>query len=80
MTCREFAELLYDLVAGELSAEDHERVQQHFVKCPPCVAFAESYRLLISLSRQLPCDEVPVHVEQRVRAFLETNCKDLLSK
>jgi anti-sigma factor RsiW len=71
ITCRELAELLIDFVAGELSPERRAQLEQHLQCCPPCVAYVETYRLTITLTRRLPCAPLPPQLEQRLRAVLE---------
>ncbi len=70
MRCRDLVELLIDYVSGELSAEHAALVQEHLEKCPPCVAYLESYRSTIRLTRRLPCTSLPPQLEQRLKAAL----------
>jgi anti-sigma factor RsiW len=76
MTCRKFAEILIDFVAGELAPDLQAQVADHLGVCPPCVAYLESYRLTIRLVRQLPNVPMPVECEQRLRAALEAALKE----
>ena len=71
MTCRELVELLIDFVAGDLPPEHRERVEQHLRRCPPCVAYVESYRVIIKISRKLPCEPLPPQLTERLKAALE---------
>jgi len=71
ITCRELAELLIDLVAGELPPEQQAPVDGHLNDCPSCLAFVESYRLTVILAGQLPAPEVPVHVDGRLRTAFQ---------
>jgi anti-sigma factor RsiW len=66
MTCRECAELLLEFLEGELDAEQAQRLQRHLEACPPCVTFMETYRITITLTRQLPCGDLPADVAQRL--------------
>ena len=70
MTCRELAELLIDFVSDDLSADHRDLVEKHLGKCPPCVAYLETYRLTIQLTRKLPKVPLPPQCEQRLRAAL----------
>jgi anti-sigma factor RsiW len=70
MTCREFAEILIDFLTGELDEERRRNSEQHLDICPPCVAYLETYRLTIHLSRRLPQDALPPACEQKLRAAL----------
>ncbi|MBY0527083.1 MAG: zf-HC2 domain-containing protein [Gemmataceae bacterium] len=71
ITCRELCELLIDFVSDELPEEQRERIKQHLGKCPPCVAYFESYQITIKLTRQLPCAPMPPQLVERLRAALE---------
>jgi len=71
ITCCELIQLLIDFVSGELPPEHQAHVEQHLRRCPPCVAYMESYQLTIRLTRRLPCEPLPPEVERRLRAALE---------
>ena len=71
MTCRELAELLIDFVSGDLPDDHRSRLENHLAICPPCVAYLETYRLTIQLTRRLPAnDPLPPECEKRLRAAL----------
>jgi anti-sigma factor RsiW len=74
MTCRQCAELLLEYLEGDLEGERAERIRQHLEACPPCVTFMETYRITITLTRKLPCAELPADVAQRLWAAME-RCK-----
>jgi anti-sigma factor RsiW len=71
INCRELAELLIDFVSDELPAEHRVYIEQHLKLCPPCVAYLESYRMTIRLTKRLPCEPLPPELEKRLRAALE---------
>ena len=79
ITCRELADLLFDLVCGELPPERTAQVHQHLRRCPGCVAFVESYRSMIRLTRQLQVRQMPPRLAQRLRAVLEETTRPGLS-
>jgi anti-sigma factor RsiW len=70
MTCRELAELLIDFLSGELPPDEEVRIRQHLERCPPCVTYLETYKLVIILSRRLPCAPMPPQMVQRLHAAL----------
>jgi anti-sigma factor RsiW len=70
MTCRELVELLIDFVADELPPERRQHLEHHLQKCPPCLAYLETYQATIKLTRQLPCVPVPPELLERLRAAL----------
>lgn len=72
MTCRELTELLIDFVSDELSPERRQRLEEHLKLCPPCVAYLESYRLTIQLTRRLPCTPLPPELVARLRKAIES--------
>jgi anti-sigma factor RsiW len=76
MTCRKFAEVLIDFVSGELDPELRTQIEQHLGICPPCIAYLETYRLTIQLTRQLPPVPMPPECEQRLRAALAAALKE----
>jgi anti-sigma factor RsiW len=68
MTCKELCALLIDLVSGDLPPEHRQLVEEHLKRCPPCVAYFESYQLTINLTRKLPCTPLPAQLIERLRA------------
>jgi anti-sigma factor RsiW len=71
MTCRELAELLIDFVADELPPERRQLLEEHLSLCPPCVAYLESYRLTIQLTRRLPCAPLPAELVARLKKAMD---------
>jgi anti-sigma factor RsiW len=71
ITCRELADCLCDLVAGELPPPRRADVEQHLRVCPPCVALLESYQVTIRLARQLPPAPMPPRLVSRLQAALQ---------
>ena len=71
ITCRVLTELLIDFVSNELPPEHRAHVEQHLSRCPPCVAYLESYQLTIKMTRQLPAAPLPEELAKRLRAALE---------
>jgi anti-sigma factor RsiW len=71
ITCRELCELLIDFVADELPPDHRAHVEQHLKRCPPCVAYLETYKLTIQLTRKLPCQPLPDGLKERLRQALE---------
>jgi len=71
ITCRELTEFLIDFVSDELPLEHRAHIEQHLKRCPPCVAYLESYQLTIKMTRQLPAAPLPEELAKRLRAALE---------
>jgi anti-sigma factor RsiW len=76
MTCRECAELLMAFVEGELDAAQREFFEKHLQECQPCIAYMESYKITIQLSRQLTAVQLPPEVAARIQAAVEKKLKD----
>lgn len=47
MTCRELNDSLPDYTSGEIAPEKRRALEQHLVRCPPCVAYLRSYRRML---------------------------------
>jgi len=71
INCRELIEFLIDFVSDELPPEHRAHVEQHLQRCAPCVAYLETYRMTIKLTRKLPCQPLPPHLAERLRAAIE---------
>lgn len=65
--CTKLAELLFDFVNGDLPDDRRELLEAHIQSCTPCYLHVETYRITITLTRKLPCKELPADVEQRLR-------------
>jgi hypothetical protein len=79
ITCRELGEFLFDFEAGQLASEHREHFEQHLRLCSSCVAYVESYRLTIHMTRQLPRPPLPLHLAQRLRALLHEGLQKSVS-
>jgi len=73
ITCRELAELLFDLTSGDLAPEQVSHVELHLTQCPHCAAYEETYRLTIRLTRKLSRVSLPAHLAEKLQAIL-SNC------
>jgi anti-sigma factor RsiW len=51
LNCRECIEFLLDYSAGELPPETRALFLGHLERCPPCVAYLESYEQTVKLAR-----------------------------
>ena len=79
MTCRDFVEFLSEYFSGELTTTERAEFEAHLAECPECVAYLDTYRKTIQLSKPAcahPEDRVPDDVpEQLVRAILAARAK-----
>jgi len=72
--CKECLELLNDYIEGELSAEVHASLEDHFEDCPPCIAFLNTYKATIHMSQTiLKSNDVPDIVKERLKKFVDKN-------
>jgi anti-sigma factor RsiW len=60
LACREVVEHITDLLAGELSADDAIRLEQHLLVCPPCTLHIEQVRTTIALAAETRAPAAPV--------------------
>jgi anti-sigma factor RsiW len=72
VNCKKVAELLIDLVSGELGDEIRIHIEEHLHKCPPCVIYVETYKLTIKMTRQLPPVPMPPQLVERLKRAVET--------
>lgn len=70
MTCRELAEALVDLLAGELSDDHHKACKDHMDGCSRCALLHETYHCTFVLVRRLPRPSLPDSLMTRLRALL----------
>ena len=50
-TCRHATDLLLDFLSGELDPETGSEFEKHLEVCPDCVAFLNTYKKTIELTR-----------------------------
>ena len=70
--CRQIAELLGDYFDGSLATHTRELIEWHIDGCAPCVAFINTYRGTIAVTRRLPDAPMPVELKKRLIAVLKT--------
>ncbi len=76
ITCRQLVELLIDFVDNQLPAELRECVDHHLRDCSSCVAYVESYRWIVQLTRQLPCAPLPLELQALLQGILKEKGKE----
>ena len=74
MTCREFADFLFDYHAGDLPEEEKVAFDRHLALCTNCVEYLRQYQATVQAGRAAFAAsdaEVPPEVpEQLVKAIL----------
>jgi len=68
--CREITDLLLDYMTGELDPETVAAFEEHLRLCPDCVAFLNTYKKTVQVTRSLRYESIPAELERRVRRFL----------
>lgn len=72
LKCRDVGKLLYDYVDGSLEPALKQQLEQHLADCPGCLAFINTYRQTIKLSKELRPREIPTELRQKLRSFIKS--------
>lgn len=70
ITCIEFDRQLVDYVANEVTPDQKRDCDDHAKNCPPCKAHLESYRIVVTITRCLPCHTLPENLREKLRALM----------
>jgi hypothetical protein len=70
--CRDVGQLLYDYVEQHLEPPLSQQLEQHLADCPGCLAFINTYRQTMSLSKDLRYKEIPPELQHKLRSFIKT--------
>jgi len=57
MTCRELTDFLADYLVGDMSETQRCAFEHHLAVCGPCVAYLETYKRTIELSKAALTDD-----------------------
>ena len=68
--CRQIADLLGDYLEGTLPTPARELLEWHIEGCGPCVAFINTYRGTVRVTRQLKEEDLPPLLRERLLTFL----------
>ncbi|MBT3515441.1 MAG: zf-HC2 domain-containing protein [Nitrospina sp.] len=70
--CKECIELLHDYLEGELSPEINASLEEHFLDCPPCIAFVNTYKSATQICKTtLQSKDIPDAVKSRLKEFVD---------
>jgi predicted anti-sigma-YlaC factor YlaD len=72
LECRQIAELLGDYLDGSLPRETRELIDFHIDGCAPCVAFLNTYRGTVDVTRKLPEVAIPPELKKRLLTVLKS--------
>ena len=71
LTCKEFIEdLLAGYVDGTLEPEAVGELQAHLTKCPPCVAYLNTYRKTRNVVGLAGAAQMPPEMKDILRQFI----------
>ena len=66
LTCKEFVELVTDLLEGSLAPADRERVEGHLSQCDGCTAYLAQMRAILQVAGTLPREQVTDATTERI--------------
>jgi hypothetical protein len=70
LECRRIAELLGEYLEGTLPKHTAELLEWHIDGCPPCVAFVNTYRGTVNVTRTLQDVAIPPELKNRLLRVL----------
>jgi len=80
LTCQQIADFILDYLTGELHPDTASELEKHLHICPDCVAFMNTYKKTVEVTRSLPCEDIPPEMEKRVSRFLQKKMKGVPRK
>lgn len=69
--CRDMGRLLHDYVEGLIEPSVRQQLDEHLADCPGCIAFVNTYKQTISLSKDLRCEDIPPELQHKLRSFIK---------
>jgi anti-sigma factor RsiW len=66
LACRDIVELVTAYLEDGLSSADRERFEEHLASCDGCDRYLEQMRLTITATRQVPVEDFPPELEERL--------------
>jgi anti-sigma factor RsiW len=69
--CQEVVDLLSDYLDGDCAPEVKRSVDEHLADCPDCVAFVNTLRKSLVMTRALSYSDIPNAVRVRLQRVLE---------
>jgi anti-sigma factor RsiW len=70
LKCRDVGALLYEYVEQLLEPARQQALEAHLADCAGCLAFINTYRQTIRMSRGLQPPEMPPELQEKLRGFL----------
>jgi anti-sigma factor RsiW len=75
MMCNDITDLILDYLTEELDPDTTSEFEKHMRICPDCVAFLNTYKQTVQMTRSLRYEDIPPEMEKRVRQFLAQKMK-----
>jgi len=72
LTCQQITAFIIDYISQALPEATHALFEAHLRNCKDCVAFLNTYRESIRVTRSLHVEAIPPEMLNRVQAFLKT--------
>ena len=69
-TCRQMTDLVSNYLNDRLSPAVKRDFQQHLRVCPDCVAFLNTYKKTVTVTRSVVIEEIPKKVRNNILTFL----------
>jgi anti-sigma factor RsiW len=70
LRCRDIGDLLHDYLEGGLEPALLRQLEEHLADCPGCLAFLNTYRHTVSVTRDLRCADIPPELRGKLRSFI----------
>ena len=69
-TCKQIADLVFNYINDTLAPRVKRDFNQHLTICPDCVAFLNTYRKTVAVTRSVRAEEMPANVRDNILDFL----------
>jgi hypothetical protein len=73
--CKQIADLVLNYLNDGLAPRIKRQFEQHLRICPDCVAFLNTYRRTVALTKSVRAREMPEKVRRKILIFLKARGK-----
>jgi Putative zinc-finger len=74
-TCKQIADLVFNYINDTLAPRVKRDFNQHLKICPDCVAFLNTYRNTVAVTRSVRAEEMPANVRDNILDFLRRRAR-----
>ncbi len=71
ITCKDVVDLIMDYIENNLDPEAVKDFDMHIDGCECCHGFINTYKKTISLTHQIPCEDIPDELYSRLSSLLK---------